>query len=124
MDNRAVQRHLLTRVPENVNQAVTMVEKFFQIGGESHPTKVMTLQEEETPKVPPPPSQMETTMLSIQQQLTQQTTILAKLAENGGRTGTRVPNRPPLKCYECEGPHPKRLCPKLAKANSLQTAEN
>lgn len=117
LDNKAVQRHLLAIQPRNLAMAIKGAEEFFQVG--DSPTRVSTLEQEETTPTTAPPPQTEQAMLKIletvQQLLAKQAEVLASAQEKAKAT------RPPVKCFNCQGPHFKRNCPKLDQAPNTRS---
>ena len=136
IDNKPLQRHLLARPPDNIAEAIRTTEEFLQVGGDIRPPRIATIYEEEegedksktkkTPDITETIVQtlqsLQTTMAQQQAAIQQQAQILHHMQGNIHQTTekyttqnntNRFTNRPPLACYECNGPHIRRNCPRL-----------
>jgi len=99
IDNRAVRRHLLASPAYTLASTIAKTEEYLQIGDNS-PSRVRAV-EDESPLL----DSLQATLKELQSTMAMQAETIKKLTE-----------KKPLKCYDCNGPHPRRLCP-LNKQN-------
>lgn len=105
LDNRAIKRHLLATPAFTLNEAVQKADDYLQVG-EQIPARVTAVQDT-TPTIQSiGVQQLQEMMTGFQSLLKQQTELLTQMS-------TRSTTKPPIKCYECGGPHLKRNCPRL-----------
>ena len=150
IDNLGLQRHFLATQPTSLKQAITSAEEFFQLSKDSRQPRLNVISEKESTATKI--DQLISRQNSLQQQLIgQQQQILQQLQQirmtpppitpppfypqsfppqRPAAPNPQAPvftprpiNRPPLACYECQGPHLKRNCPKLQN-KTTQPPEN
>ena len=100
LDNKSVKRHLLASPATTVAEAVQKADEYLRIG-EHSPTTVAAVQGT-TETISPHMQALSDTMKGLQVLLEGQAELLKKLTEKKS-----------IKCFECEGPHRRRFCPKL-----------
>ena len=114
LDNRALQRHMLTIMPQSVVDLVQSVDEYLAVGGTDarHPTVSARVVEAECL-----PSELSTLAKVVEQQ----NLLISKLLERvEALEASREVPRPPRNawqpspsdgCFQCGGPHWKRNCP-------------
>lgn len=138
LDSVSLQRHFLATKPDTLRQAVQSAEEFFQLEKSSRQAKLNNITETniDNTRIQELAQQQETLQKLILQQQEQQQQILQQLQEMQ-RTRFITPqfqpfpqqdfpprapaHRPPLACYECQGPHLRRNCPKLHNKTNKPT---
>lgn len=115
MENKALQRHLLARPPQNMMEAIQLTNEFLQVGGETR-NRVAVLQDGLDHEDPIGMQSLVQTLQKLQETVTQQGQLLKEM-----RAPPRQTARRPISCYECQGPHFKRDCPKLQESRAKPT---
>ena len=115
MDNRALQRHLLAKPPTDIPEAVIYTEEFLQIGGESRPTRVATINDDDSFETVNVTQSIMQTLKCMQETLSQQAEIIKQLHDKPVHVSNPVVERKPVTCYECSGPHFRRNCPQIRR---------
>ena len=105
LDNKSVKRHLLASPATTVAEAVQKADEYLKIG--ENTTTSLAVVQGATETIPPHIQALSNTMKGLQTLLEGQTELLKKMTE-----------RKPLKCFECDGPHRRRFCPKLRNKNN------
>ena len=106
LDNKSVKRHLLASPAVTVAEAVQKADEYLKIG--ENTTTIAAVQGA-TESIPPHIQALSDTMKGLQTLLEGQAELLKKMTE-----------RKALKCFECEGPHRRRFCPKLRNKDTSQ----
>ena len=112
MDNRALQRHLLARPPTDISEAVSFTEDFLAVGGEARPTRVATINDEDSTETVNLTQSILQTLKCMQETLSQQAEVIKQLHDKPTVSHKPVIKQP-VTCYECSGPHLRRNCPRL-----------
>ena len=115
LDNRAIQRHMLTMQPQTVVELVQAVDEYMAVGGlDKYPAVNARVVEAESPPQPD--------LGALAKVLEAQSLLLSKLlAKVEALEASRIPQQPARQawrqpspsdgCFQCGGPHWKRDCP-------------
>lgn len=113
IDNRALKRHLLATPAISLNDAIQKADEFLQISDGPLRTAAVSLDDDnetiETRQVET--SSIQASLAGITDLIKQQTEMLKKMSRPKSQ----------IKCYECGGPHPKRLCTQLTQNQGNET---
>ena len=128
--DRAMQRHFLLRPPDDLQEAVQMVEEYLQIGGDHKPTK-LTAVETDQPEQSVTESKVAKEVPNLAMILSQTVATMKQLME--GQTATLAAiqgmaqpakEKKPISCFACGGPHLKKSCPRLINTPRLSGNES
>ena len=107
LDNKSVRRHLLASPAANLAEAVQKADEFLKIG--EHSSTTVTMVQGTADLSSPQMQALSETMKGLQALLEGQSELLKKMTEKKA-----------IKCFECDGPHRKRFCPKLRNKETTE----
>lgn len=129
LDNVEMQRNILASKPSSISEMIQAAEEYTRLGKNSR-SKILAVTEESKPdQTITLMREMMMQQLNAMEKMTQtqaqqfetikeltQTLAHAPRPQNSNQTRPRGP----IKCYECQGPHLKRDCPKLRASQVTQ----
>lgn len=135
LDNLDMQRNIQASKPANLMEAIQAAEEFIRLGKNSR-SRLSAISEEEGK-----PDRLDQTLTVMKEMMSQQFNAIkdltqALMTQQNQTTptyreeitpayGRARQERRPIKCFECQGPHMKRNCPRLKPTTATnQTSEN